>query len=390
MASSTVCDDERRRAVEDVKVEIVERWRALCGAEAELLASVHRYAELDGPVVDQSGTVAATLVFLLGCAGATARQLARAATVVTCGGVADGLASGALTRDHVATLAKRGASADNVDRALELDADDLAVALRRERQPTPDDERDAHDRRGVRLRVGDDGDLIGSFRLPGVDGATVRGALERRAAGFGPDPLTGLYDSHTRQLADALVELCGLALGEDADSDRATISVGVDGASGRAWLDDGTFLGPDTLQRLLCDCRLEAVLTSGPGEPYRFSMVRRTASPAQVRALRHRQHGECATLGCHQRLHLHAHHLTHWTRGGPTVMANLVLVCRRCHHRYHEGGWTLTGTPDDLVVHRPGGALWEPPWKLRTEPPDPDTPPWQPRLGLDDRPLIDA
>ena len=159
------------------------------------------------------------------------------------------------------------------------------------------------------------------------------------------------------------MNVCSAVLGEDADPDRATISIHTTPALDTGALADGTVIGAKTLERLLCDCRLECVLVSQPGEPYRFSTVKRVACPAQVRALRHRQHGECATPGCHRRHFLHAHHLHHWARGGPTVMANLVLLCRSCHSRYHEGGWTLTGTPDRLVIRKPDGTRWHPPWR---------------------------
>src|SRR5512133_3124318 len=52
-----------------------------------------------------------------------------------------------------------------------------------------------------------------------------------------------------------------------------------------------------------------------------------------------------------------AHHLWHWLDGGPTDLANLVLLCRAQHRAVHEGGWQLTRQPDGQLSatppHRP-------------------------------------
>ena len=42
-----------------------------------------------------------------------------------------------------------------------------------------------------------------------------------------------------------------------------------------------------------------------------------------------------------------AHHIVSWTRGGATVLDNLVLVCPRHHSEIHAEEWTIT-VIDDL------------------------------------------
>jgi hypothetical protein len=50
----------------------------------------------------------------------------------------------------------------------------------------------------------------------------------------------------------------------------------------------------------------------------------------------------------------HAHHLIHWTDGGPTNRDNLVCLCSRHHHLVHEGNDTITRQSDGhLHVTRP-------------------------------------
>ena len=46
-----------------------------------------------------------------------------------------------------------------------------------------------------------------------------------------------------------------------------------------------------------------------------------------------------------------AHHVTWWSRGGPTDVANLALVCEADHTALHNGDWQLTmigGVPHAL------------------------------------------
>uniref|UniRef100_UPI00111C4E20 HNH endonuclease signature motif containing protein n=1 Tax=Mycobacterium avium TaxID=1764 RepID=UPI00111C4E20 len=47
---------------------------------------------------------------------------------------------------------------------------------------------------------------------------------------------------------------------------------------------------------------------------------------------------------------LHAHHLRHWEDGGPTELANLVLVCPYHHRLHHRGIITITGPAEALSV----------------------------------------
>ena len=67
------------------------------------------------------------------------------------------------------------------------------------------------------------------------------------------------------------------------------------------------------------------------------------------RALEHRDRS-CVVPGCGATGGLHAHHLRHWEDGGPTELANLVLVCPYHHRLHHRGVITLTGPADALIV----------------------------------------
>jgi hypothetical protein len=45
--------------------------------------------------------------------------------------------------------------------------------------------------------------------------------------------------------------------------------------------------------------------------------------------------------GCKRHAGVHAHHVVHWARGGPTTLENLIELCSYHHHLVHEGGWTV-------------------------------------------------
>ncbi|MEO9222765.1 MAG: HNH endonuclease, partial [Mycobacteriaceae bacterium] len=77
------------------------------------------------------------------------------------------------------------------------------------------------------------------------------------------------------------------------------------------------------------------------GVPLNLGRTQRLVSPGQRRALIARDHG-CAFPGCNRPpAWTEAHHIVHWIDGGPTDLANLVLLCRRHHRVIHHDGWTI-------------------------------------------------
>lgn len=77
-----------------------------------------------------------------------------------------------------------------------------------------------------------------------------------------------------------------------------------------------------------------------------------------LRALLATLDGErCRFPGCTRHSKLHAHHVHYWSDGGPTDLANLVLVCGRHHTLIHCQGFQLTLHPDRrLSVSTADGA----------------------------------
>jgi len=91
-----------------------------------------------------------------------------------------------------------------------------------------------------------------------------------------------------------------------------------------------------TLERLTCDCDISRVVTAGRSEVLDVGRATRNPPPAIWKALVVRdQH--CQAPGCDRPPDsCEAHHIVHWTRGGPTNLDNLLLLCWNHHRERHN------------------------------------------------------
>jgi hypothetical protein len=125
--------------------------------------------------------------------------------------------------------------------------------------------------------------------------------------------------------------------------------------------DDGTPLPVETVRRMCCDAEILPIVLNGAGEVLDVGRTQRTATRPQRRALR-AMHRTCAHPDCTVAFSAcDIHHIRWWGRDdGPTDIDNLLPICERHHHLIHEGGWTLTMTPDRVATWtRPDGtAHW--------------------------------
>ena len=74
--------------------------------------------------------------------------------------------------------------------------------------------------------------------------------------------------------------------------------------------------------------------------------------PSVVRLVWRRDGGRCRVPGCRSTRGLEIHHLVHRADGGNHEIMNLILACSACHVAHHRGIMTITGTADQIVVHR--------------------------------------
>ncbi len=87
------------------------------------------------------------------------------------------------------------------------------------------------------------------------------------------------------------------------------------------------------------------------------------AFPGWLRRLvHHRDGGTCVFSGCTNKQWLQVHHIVHWSKGGPTDLDNLILLCG-FHHRFvHEHGWSITTNKNNqFQFRRPDWTLYPPP-----------------------------
>ena len=214
-----------------------------------------------------------------------------------------------------------------------------------------------HERRRLHVSSTLDGLVALDGLLDAEAGNTVLTAISALAGpGGGDDPRTS-----AQRRADALVDLARHALDSaelpDTGGDRPHINVQVDlqvllTGTGAADLD---FTGPIPAERarqLACDAGISRIITAGASQPLDVGRRTRTVPTHLRRALVTRDRG-CVFPGCDRPpAWCDSHHRQHWADGGPTVLSNLVLLCRFHHGMIHRG-WTLTHHPDGTTTATP-------------------------------------
>ena len=154
----------------------------------------------------------------------------------------------------------------------------------------------------------------------------------------------------TEQIAcDAFVQL--LDAGARVDPDRLLIgsaapvqvivaATDLERGSGFALLEGQTAsVSIDTARRAACTGGTVAITIGRDGQPLNHGRARRLFSRAQRRAIAARD-GGC--LFCERPPSwTEAHHIVDWARGGPTDVADGVLLCRFHHLMVHNNGWRV-------------------------------------------------
>ena len=112
-------------------------------------------------------------------------------------------------------------------------------------------------------------------------------------------------------------------------------------------VEDGPLLPTETARRLACDSRWQ-LFADFEGQTVGIGRISRRIPASLLRALRLRDRC-CRFPGCERTRWLHAHHLVHWANGGRTDLENLVLLCGDHHRFVHEGGWTISGDPNNGI-----------------------------------------
>ena len=196
-------------------------------------------------------------------------------------------------------------------------------------------------------------------------GAAFKTALESLAKRLGSDD----ERSHKQRMADSVGELVHHAMDEGKLPRRngvrphinlTTTLEGIKNELGAppADLELSLPISTRTLERIACDCTMSRVLLAD-SMVIDVGRATRVVSAPTRRALRTRDHG-CRWPGCDRKVDWSTpHHIVAWSRGGPSNLPNLVLLCYFHHRLVHEGGWQVVKAgrefrfvPPDQVVFR--------------------------------------
>ena len=119
---------------------------------------------------------------------------------------------------------------------------------------------------------------------------------------------------------------------------------------------DGQPISAATVMRMLCQSPAQLLVTARDGRPLDLGRTSRNADRRQRRALRVRDGDFCRFPGCTQRHRLIPHHTWWWSRGGPTDLDLLVLLCPTHHRAVHELGYQVHAIGTGRIAwYRPDG-----------------------------------
>ncbi|ASQ89443.1 hypothetical protein CE197_25025 [Mycobacterium intracellulare subsp. chimaera] len=386
-------------SAEPVVVTASDRLEVLFGELAELAGQRNA---IDGRIVeivaeiDRDGlwgvtgarSVPALVAWKLGCSSGNAHTIATIAGRLTefprC---AAGMREGRLSADQVGVIAAHageGSDEHYAQLAAVATVNQLRTAVKLEPRPQPQPRPWSGPERSITTTTDEAGSCY-RIKLPHHDAAKFDAALashrDALIAEWKRDHDNGEHAGAQRPplptTVDAFMRL--VEAGWDAEATRrphgqhTTVVAHLDIERRAAALHLGPLLSDAERRLLTCDATCE-VWFERHGQPIGAGRTTRVINRRLRRALEYRDRA-CVVPGCGATRGLHAHHLWHWEDGGPTELANLVLVCPYHHRAHHRGDITLTGPAHDLTVTddtgRPLGGITGAPSLPRPVPPCP-------------------
>ncbi len=379
--SSTACSDavavrpdQRLEVLFEELAELAGQRNAIDARIVEIVAEVDR-DELWGATGARS--VAALVAWKTGSSPGNAHTIAtvagRLGEFPRC---AEGMREGRLSLDQVGAVAARasqGSDEHYAALARSASVNQLRTAVKLEPRPQPDPRPDSERRPEPQASItqtSDDEFTCWRIKLPHLDAAKFDAALashrDALIADWKRDHDSGNRESEHRPPVPGSVEafMRLVEAGWDAEAARrphgqhTTVVVHLDIEQRAAALHLGPLLTDAERRYLTCDATCE-VWFQRDGRVIGAGRATRQINRRLRRALEYR-HPACAVPGCGATRGLHAHHIRHWEDGGPTELANLVLVCPYHHRLHHRGIITITGRADDLIVTDSAGRELSP------------------------------
>ncbi len=219
--------------------------------------------------------------------------------------------------DEIARLATPDTEVETLQDTMALDIAGIKRQNARRRHLTRADERDIVAAEHVVLRPNLDEsrwDLWGT--LSGYSGRIIDKALATRADEL-PTPPDEMRPGVGKRQADALVSISQDSLtGTEgqAESYVPLVSVFVDatdaaatGGTTGAFIENGPRVGPDTLERILCEGSVEVIARASDGTPLAIGQAGR-AIPPKIRRMVLARDGGCTADGCDSLYRPQVHH----------------------------------------------------------------------------------
>lgn len=360
-------------SIDEIDGAIVRLAARINTATHDLLVLVRRFDERCGWLKWGFANCAEWLAWRCDLGLNAAREKVRVAHALkTLPAIGTAFARGELSYSKVRALT-RVADRDNEDALLAFAlgttaarVDERCRELRYGTDASLDDALRGHARRALSLRRDPArGTMILTAELPLETGELLDRALDTAIDNDAASSPEFAEQSWSALRADALVALARAWLAGGADvAGEAGESAGASGSYrvtvhvDHAALRDGrgrAGLPVETARRLACDGERVVIVEDGNGEPLDIGRKTRAVPTAIRRALWARDRG-CRFPGCAKRRYVDAHHVEHWSQGGATSLANLVLLCDRHHRLVHEGGYSIDKDfRDRWFFRRPDG-----------------------------------
>ena len=356
----TVDSDQRRGAgacVADAEVgslsdaELVERMAALgrerCRVEgqlAEIAAEMHRR---------NGGRGAAAMMrerLHVSARQATAEVELAASLAEGFSATLAALRSGEITTGHARVIARVGTDPDHADEPALLEmargypVDMFSRMTRHYMSPgTSSEERNRqHQNRWASLVQDPDGSWRLSAYFDHDTGKRVSISLNQMVRSYRNGERNHEQVSSQQRRADALANLI---TGEGAHrrSDVTLLMIADYDTVSRQLrdlrYDDGLPVPADQIARLAAGAKILPAIFNTEGDPLWLGRAQRDASSGQRIVLAARD-GGCVNCGSPVE-GTEPHHIEWFSRGGPTDVDNLALLCERCHHLIHDDNWQL-------------------------------------------------
>ncbi|RAV09445.1 hypothetical protein DQP57_15030 [Mycobacterium colombiense] len=366
VASVEASPKERLEVLFEELAELSGQRNAIDGRIVEIVAEIDR-DELCGMTGARS--VSALVAWKTGCSPAHAHTITTIASRLEefprC---AQGLRQGRLSVDQVGVIAARaghGSDEHYAQLAAVATVNQLRTAVKLEPRPDPDPRPEPQ---GSFTTTTTENGSCYRITLPHSDAATFDAALashrDALIAEWKHDQASSADDRRPPMPGTVEAFLRLVESGWDVEAARrphgqhTTVVAHLDVDKPAAALHLGPLLCDAERQYVTCDATCE-VWFERHGEVIGAGRATRLINRRLRRALEHRDRS-CVVPGCGATRGLHAHHIRHWEDGGPTELANLVLLCPYHHRLHHRGVITITGPAHALVVRDDAGRVLSP------------------------------